>query len=145
MLDSALLRPGRFDRQVTVDRPDISGRVQILKVHSRGKQIGKDVDFDKVARRTPGVDASPLPNLDSYMCRSHRLVSHWPVLRKHGLYLDHNCRRRIAVPFMWCDGNKRSYPRHKQLGNAYQWCTLFGCALKWICMVQASQEQTCRT
>ena len=55
MLDSALLRPGRFDRQVTVDRPDVSGRVKILKVHSRGKQIGKDVDFDKVARRTPGV------------------------------------------------------------------------------------------
>lgn len=39
---------------MTVDRPDVSGRVQILKVHSRGKQIGKDVDFDKVARRTPG-------------------------------------------------------------------------------------------
>ena len=54
VLDSALLRPGRFDRQVTVDRPDVSGRVKILKVHSRGKQIGKDVDFDKVARRTPG-------------------------------------------------------------------------------------------
>lgn len=55
VLDSALLRPGRFDRQVTVDRPDVSGRVKILKVHSRGKQIGKDVDFDKVARRTPGA------------------------------------------------------------------------------------------
>ena len=58
MLDSALLRPGRFDRQVTVDRPDVSGRVKILKVHSRGKQIGKDVDFDKVARRTPGALSS---------------------------------------------------------------------------------------
>lgn len=45
---------GRFDRQVTVDRPDVSGRIAILQVHSRGKQIGKDVDFDKVARRTPG-------------------------------------------------------------------------------------------
>jgi len=54
VLDSALLRPGRFDRQVTVDRPDVAGRVKILKVHSRGKQLGKDVDFDKVARRTPG-------------------------------------------------------------------------------------------
>lgn len=61
VLDSALLRPGRFDRQVTVDRPDISGRVQILKVHSRGKQIGKDVDFDKVARRTPGVSLGSFP------------------------------------------------------------------------------------
>ena len=40
--------------QVTVDRPDVQGRVRILKVHSRGKQIGKDVDFEKIARRTPG-------------------------------------------------------------------------------------------
>ena len=55
MLDSALLRPGRFDRQVTVDRPDVQGRVKILGVHSRGKTLGKDVDFDKVARRTPGI------------------------------------------------------------------------------------------
>ncbi len=54
VLDSALLRPGRFDRQVTVDRPDVAGRVKILQVHSKGKTIGKDVDFDKVARRTPG-------------------------------------------------------------------------------------------
>lgn len=56
MLDSALLRPGRFDRQVTVDRPDVQGRVKILGVHSRGKTLGKDVDFDKVARRTPGTN-----------------------------------------------------------------------------------------
>ena len=70
MLDSALLRPGRFDRQVTVDRPDVSGRVQILKVHSRGKQIGKDVDFDKVARRTPGEPPRQLqgPCLLPYPC-----------------------------------------------------------------------------
>ena len=46
--------PG-FALQVTVDRPDVQGRVRILKVHSRGKQIGKDVDFEKIARRTPGV------------------------------------------------------------------------------------------
>ena len=58
VLDSALLRPGRFDRQVTVDLPDVAGRIRILKVHARGKTIGKDVDYDKVARRTP---ASPAP------------------------------------------------------------------------------------
>ena len=58
VLDQALLRPGRFDRQVTVDRPDVQGRVRVLKVHSRGKSIGKDVDFDKVARRTPGEPSS---------------------------------------------------------------------------------------
>ena len=63
VLDSALLRPGRFDRQVTVDRPDVAGRVQILKVHSRGKTIGKDVDFDKIARRTPGFTGADLQNL----------------------------------------------------------------------------------
>jgi len=63
VLDSALLRPGRFDRQVTVDRPDVQGRVQILKVHSRGKVLAKDVDFDKVARRTPGFTGADLQNL----------------------------------------------------------------------------------
>lgn len=59
VLDQALLRPGRFDRQVTVDRPDVQGRVKVLKVHARGKSIGKDVDFDKVARRTPGGCSCP--------------------------------------------------------------------------------------
>lgn len=63
VLDSALLRPGRFDRQVTVDRPDVQGRIAILKVHSRGKSIGKDVDFDKIARRTPGFTGADLANL----------------------------------------------------------------------------------
>jgi len=63
VLDSALLRPGRFDRQVTVDRPDVAGRVRILKVHSRGKTLGSDVDFEKVARRTPGFTGADLQNL----------------------------------------------------------------------------------
>jgi cell division protease FtsH len=63
VLDQALLRPGRFDRQVTVDRPDVQGRVSILKVHARGKALGKDVDLDKVARRTPGFTGADLQNL----------------------------------------------------------------------------------
>eukprot|EP00195_Chlamydomonas_chlamydogama_P005355 CAMPEP_0202890016 /NCGR_PEP_ID=MMETSP1392-20130828/540_1 /ASSEMBLY_ACC=CAM_ASM_000868 /TAXON_ID=225041 /ORGANISM="Chlamydomonas chlamydogama, Strain SAG 11-48b" /LENGTH=715 /DNA_ID=CAMNT_0049573489 /DNA_START=150 /DNA_END=2297 /DNA_ORIENTATION=+ len=63
VLDQALLRPGRFDRQVTVDRPDVSGRVEILKVHARGKALSKDVDLDKVARRTPGFTGADLQNL----------------------------------------------------------------------------------
>eukprot|EP00892_Ulva_mutabilis_P006157 jgi/Ulvmu1/3913/UM018_0136.1 len=63
VLDSALLRPGRFDRQVTVDRPDVQGRVAILKVHSRGKSLAKDIDFEKVARRTPGFTGADLQNL----------------------------------------------------------------------------------
>ncbi|KAL4421216.1 hypothetical protein ABPG77_010091 [Micractinium sp. CCAP 211/92] len=63
VLDSALLRPGRFDRQITVDRPDVQGRVAILKVHARGKTLGKDVDFEKIARRTPGFTGADLANL----------------------------------------------------------------------------------
>ncbi|MCO5584575.1 hypothetical protein L7F22_038505 [Adiantum nelumboides] len=63
VLDSALLRPGRFDRQVTVDRPDVAGRVKILQVHSRGKALAKDVDFEKISRRTPGFTGADLQNL----------------------------------------------------------------------------------
>jgi cell division protease FtsH len=63
VLDQALLRPGRFDRQVVVDRPDYSGRLQILEVHARGKTLAKDVDLDKVARRTPGYTGADLANL----------------------------------------------------------------------------------
>ncbi len=63
VLDAALMRPGRFDRQVVVDRPDYSGRLQILGVHARGKTLAKDVDLDKVARRTPGFTGADLANL----------------------------------------------------------------------------------
>merc|ERR1719482_1760657 len=63
VLDQALLRPGRFDRQVTVDRPDLMGRVRILEVHSRDKVLSKDVDLEKVARRTPGFTGADLQNL----------------------------------------------------------------------------------
>ncbi len=63
VLDSALMRPGRFDRQVTVDRPDYSGRLQILKVHARDKTLSKGVDLDQVARRTPGFTGADLANL----------------------------------------------------------------------------------
>nr|WP_199307692.1 MULTISPECIES: ATP-dependent zinc metalloprotease FtsH3 [unclassified Leptolyngbya] len=63
VLDSALLRPGRFDRQVVVDRPDYAGRLEILNVHARGKTLAKDVDLDKIARRTPGFTGADLANL----------------------------------------------------------------------------------
>ncbi|RMF26128.1 MAG: ATP-dependent metallopeptidase FtsH/Yme1/Tma family protein [Cyanobacteria bacterium J083] len=63
VLDAALLRPGRFDRQVVVDRPDYSGRREILNVHARGKTLAKDVDLDKIARRTPGFTGADLSNL----------------------------------------------------------------------------------
>ncbi len=63
ILDSALLRPGRFDRQVVLDRPDVLGREQILSVHSRGKPLSKDVDLKILARRTPGFTGADLSNL----------------------------------------------------------------------------------
>jgi cell division protease FtsH len=63
VLDAALLRPGRFDRQVVVDRPDFSGRLEILNVHARGKTLAKDVDLEKIARRTPGFTGADLSNL----------------------------------------------------------------------------------
>jgi len=77
VLDQALLRPGRFDRQVVVDRPDYSGRLQILSVHARGKTLSKDVDLDKVARRTPGFTGADLANLlnEAAILAARRLLS----------------------------------------------------------------------
>jgi len=63
VLDPALLRPGRFDRQVQVDAPDLNGRHQILKVHSRGKPIAQDIDLLSIARRTPGFTGADLANV----------------------------------------------------------------------------------
>ncbi len=63
ILDPALLRPGRFDRQIAVDRPDMAGRRQILEVHSKGKPIAPDVDLQVIARRTPGFTGADLANV----------------------------------------------------------------------------------
>ncbi|MBX3138375.1 AAA family ATPase, partial [Candidatus Obscuribacterales bacterium] len=63
ILDSALLRPGRFDRQVVIDPPDVLGREQILSVHGRGKPLAKDVDVKTLAKRTPGFTGADLSNL----------------------------------------------------------------------------------
>jgi cell division protease FtsH len=63
VLDPALLRPGRFDRRITVDNPDAKGREAILKVHIRGKPLEKDVNIDSLARRTPGFSGADLANL----------------------------------------------------------------------------------
>ncbi|MEB3308459.1 MAG: ATP-dependent zinc metalloprotease FtsH [Cyanobacteriota bacterium] len=63
VLDSALMRPGRFDRQVMVDVPDIKGRLAVLKVHSRNKKLGEDVSLEAIARRTPGFSGADLANL----------------------------------------------------------------------------------
>jgi len=63
VLDPALLRPGRFDRRIVVDRPDLTGREEILNVHAKGKPLAKDVDLKVLARRTPGFVGSDLANL----------------------------------------------------------------------------------
>lgn len=63
ILDPALLRPGRFDRQIAVDRPDMQGRLEILKVHQKGKPVAPDVDLAAVARRTPGFTGADLSNV----------------------------------------------------------------------------------
>ena len=63
VLDSALMRPGRFDRQVTVDAPDIKGRLSILKVHARNKKLDPELSLDSIARRTPGFTGADLANL----------------------------------------------------------------------------------
>ncbi len=63
ILDPALLRPGRFDRQIVVDKPDVRGRLAILKVHAKGKPIAQDADLDILARRTPGFTGADLANL----------------------------------------------------------------------------------
>ena len=63
ILDPALLRPGRFDRQIVVDRPDLPGREKILRVHTRGKPLGPDVEIGTLARGTPGFTGADLANL----------------------------------------------------------------------------------
>jgi cell division protease FtsH len=63
ILDPALLRPGRFDRQIVVDKPDVRGRNAILKVHTKGKPVDTDADLDVLARRTPGFTGADLSNL----------------------------------------------------------------------------------
>ncbi|SDF58219.1 ATP-dependent zinc metalloprotease FtsH [Klenkia brasiliensis] len=63
ILDPALLRPGRFDRQIAVDRPDLQGRVAVLKVHATGKPLADDVDLETLARRTPGFTGADLANV----------------------------------------------------------------------------------
>ncbi len=63
ILDPALLRPGRFDRQITVDRPDLRGRIAILKVHAKGKPLSKDIDLKTIAKKTPGFTGADLSNL----------------------------------------------------------------------------------
>lgn len=83
ILDSALLRPGRFDRRISIDRPDIKGRLDILRVHARGKPIGEEVDLELIARRTVGFSGADLANVvnEAALLASRR--SHPVILLSH--------------------------------------------------------------
>ena len=83
VLDPALLRPGRFDRQIGVDAPDLDGRHQILQVHSRGKPMAPGVDLLSVARRTPGFTGADLANVlnEAPRCSPRARTSRWSTTR----------------------------------------------------------------
>ena len=85
ILDPALLRPGRFDRRVVLDLPDINGRVAILEVHCKGKPLNDDVDLERLARQTPGFSGADLANLVNEAAilaarRDEKTVSMWDML-----------------------------------------------------------------
>ena len=95
VLDPALLRPGRFDRQIQVDAPDLAGRAQILGVHSRGKPLAPEIDLTAVARRTPGFSGADLANV----LNEAALLAARDDLKQIGmLELDEAIDRVIAGP-----------------------------------------------
>ncbi|NUS73038.1 MAG: ATP-dependent metallopeptidase FtsH/Yme1/Tma family protein [Corynebacteriales bacterium] len=95
ILDPALLRPGRFDRQIAVDRPDLEGRKAILKVHAKGKPFAPDVDLDTVARRTPGFTGADLANVINEAALLTARHSGKAILND---YLEESIDRVIAGP-----------------------------------------------
>jgi cell division protease FtsH len=95
ILDPALLRPGRFDRQIPVDRPDMEGRKAILRVHAKGKPFTPDVDLDAVARRTPGFTGADLANVVN---ESALLTARYDKRAITNDYLEEAIDRVIAGP-----------------------------------------------
>src|SRR3954447_23319059 len=101
ILDPAVLRPGRFDRHITVDQPDHEGRRRILELHARGKPVDSDVDFDELARRTPGFTGADLANVINEAAlltvREGRAAIATPVLDEAVQRVLHGPRRRGRV------------------------------------------------
>ncbi len=95
VLDPALLRPGRFDRQIPVDNPDLKGRLHILKVHAQGKPVSPDVDLESVARRTPGFTGADLANV---LNEAALLTARSNANVINNEYLDEAIDRVIAGP-----------------------------------------------
>lgn len=85
VLDAALLRPGRFDRQVVVDRPDVKGREEILKIHMKTIPISEDVNPEIIARGTPGMSGADLANLVNeaalFAARKTKHPYRWKILK----------------------------------------------------------------
>ena len=101
ILDPALLRPGRFDRHITVDQPDAEGREEILKLHARGKPVAPDVEFSYLARRTPGFSGADLANVINEAAlltvRQSKPVIHLPELEEAVQRVLHGPKRRGRV------------------------------------------------
>ncbi len=95
VLDPALLRPGRFDRQIAVDTPDLRGRFRILKVHAEGKPMAPDVDLETVARRTPGFTGADLANV---LNEAALLTARQNARQITNEYLDEAIDRVVAGP-----------------------------------------------
>ena len=101
ILDPALLRPGRFDRQITVDRPDLRGRRAILEVHAKGKPLGKDGDLDIIAKKTPGFTGADLGNLLNeaalLAARANKKIINMPELEEASEKVSFGPERRSHV------------------------------------------------
>ncbi|HVM35235.1 MAG TPA: ATP-dependent zinc metalloprotease FtsH [Actinomycetota bacterium] len=101
ILDPALLRPGRFDRHITVDQPDAEGREEILELHARGKPVAPDVEFSYLARRTPGFSGADLANVINEAAlltvRQSKPVIHLPELEEAVQRVLHGPKRRGRV------------------------------------------------
>jgi len=95
ILDPALLRPGRFDRQIVVDRPDRKGRQKILEVHTRGKPLAKEIDLDELAAQTPGFTGADLSNLVNEAALLAARQGHREITHQH---LEEGIMRVIAGP-----------------------------------------------
>lgn len=112
VLDPALLRPGRFDRRVVVDKPDIAGRLSILKVHSKGKPLANEVDLRKLARRTPGFSGADLENLLNEAALQAARVGRDTII------MD-DCEEAIDRVMMGPERKSRIIPEHEREVTAY--------------------------
>jgi len=112
VLDPALLRPGRFDRQIVVDKPDIAGRKGILEVHSRNKPLDTEVDLDVLARRTPGFSGADLENLLNEAALLAARVGEPAIMMPH-------CEEAIDRVLMGPERKSRIISEKEKLVTAY--------------------------